>query len=230
MRYDTILEEISATPLYLLLVFIAMLVTLDLGLVRGKNLSEIAWKHVDYIWLAAAGLGLFAASAQVDHTLSQRYLQGTQIPRIAAAYSELRAQLADPAGVCMPRQRSAFSPTNFDDIVAEQQALCKRAKEIAAKMPTAFNLKFPPLEATGFEPIGIESNFETAFVQGVNRAAEQYRQQQRRYAELVMSSKQSTGELVFSVLGPLLISFALALRITKVSGEIKNARAKHNKA
>ncbi len=230
MRYDTFLEEISATPLYLLLVFITMLAALHLTLVRRKNLNDIAWKHVDYVWLAAAALGLFATSAQVDRTLSQRYLEGTERPETAATYSFLRAQLADPAGVCVPRMRSAFSPANFDEIVAEQQALCKRAKEIAAKMPTAFDQNFPPLEATGFEPIGIDSNFEAGFVQSVSRAAELYRQQQLRYAALVKSSEQSTGELVFSVLGPLLISFALALRITKVSGEIKNARAKPNKA
>jgi hypothetical protein len=230
MRYDTILEEISATPLYLFLVFVVVLAAMHLALVRRRSLSDIAWKHMDYVWLAAAALGLFAASVQIDRTLSQRYLENTERPRIAATYSFLREQLADPAGVCMPRQRSALSPANFDEIVAEQQALCKRAKEIAAKMPTAFDRDFPPLEATGFEPVGIDSNFESGFVHGVSRAAELYRLQQLRYAELVKSSEQSTGELVLSVLGPLLISFALALRVTKVSGEIKNARAKQTKA
>lgn len=175
MRYDTVLEEISATPLYLLVVFIAMLVTLDLGLVRRKNLSDAAWKHVDYIWLAAAALGLFAGSAQVDHTLAQRYLLSAQYPQTVAAYSYLRGQLTNPVSICVPRQRSAFSPPNFDDIIAEQQSLCKRAKEIAAKMPSMFDHNFPPLDATGFEPIGMDSKFEIGFVQDVNRAAEFYR-------------------------------------------------------
>ena len=58
MRYDTILEEISATPLYLFLVFVVVLAAMHLALVRRRSLSDIAWKHMDYVWLAAAALGL----------------------------------------------------------------------------------------------------------------------------------------------------------------------------
>lgn len=60
----------------------------------------------------------------------------------------------------------------------------------------------------------------------IESMASTYSQQQRRHAAFVEGSKRSENELVYVVLSPLLIAFALALRITKVSGEIANARRK----
>jgi hypothetical protein len=62
------------------------------------------------------------------------------------------------------------------------------------------------------------------YVDEVNSASEKYRLQQIRHADLTSTVKESEGEFVFEILGPLLLALALAVRITKVSGEIANAR------
>jgi hypothetical protein len=225
MRFDSILVELSATPLYLLALFIFLLVVFHLVLVKWLKLGDVAWKRIDYVWLGAAALGVLASSAQADRFLSNLHLQGVEATRTEFAYRTLRADLADPPGVCLPRVRSEYSPPDFDDIVKEQQAICQWAKATAASMPDIPPMPFPPLEDVGFKPFPRPAKYEEGVVKRINQFAEAYRQQQKRYATFADSLRTSAAEEMFMVLGPLLLAFALALRITKVSGEIALARA-----
>jgi len=227
MPYSTIVEEFSARPLYILASFLLLLLVLHLVLVFWMKLGDVAWKRVDYVWLGTAVLGLLTASAQAEHFLSKRYLEIFEGPRTESAYQLLRGEI-DTNQICLPRRRSAASSAlNFDERNQEQEALCKRGKEIASKMPKYITEPFPPLEQTGYESLGIEAKYETGYVKGVEYAAEQYRQQQRSYVESLSAGKLSSAEETIIVLGPLFLAFALALRITKVTGDIRNARIKN---
>ena len=204
-----------------------MLLVFHLVLVYWMKLGDASWKRLDYVWLGTAVLGLLSASAQSDRFLSKRFLETFERPRTESTYTMLRMMLDGHTYLCVPRQRSSASPPNFDQIVQEQQALCKRAQEIATKMPAKISDSFPPLEKTGYEPFGIDAKFEIGYVQSVAKAAEQYREQQKRYEEFVSAGNLSTGEEIITVFGPFLLAFALALRITKVTGDIRNAKSKH---
>jgi|ERR1044071_847098 hypothetical protein len=227
MRYSTILEELSATPLFLFAVFVLLVVVFHVALIFWLKLTDETWKRLDYVWLGTAALALLGASAQADHFLSKRYLATFERPRTETAYKLLRATLDSYPGLCAPRQRSPASPPDFDQILQEQESLCKRAKEIAAKMPLKITDNFPPLEQTGYEPLGYEAKYEIYYVREVSSAAEQYRQQQKRYVDFVAAGTPSGGEEIMTALGPLLLAFALALRVTKVTADIRSARAKN---
>ena len=126
MRFDSILVEISATPLYLLLLLALMLAVLHVALVVWWKLDDIAWKRVDYVWLSAAVIGVLVSSAQADRLLSERYARYVEAALTASAYRFLRQTLANPV-LCLPHTKSADSPPDFDQMVQEQQALCKQA-------------------------------------------------------------------------------------------------------
>lgn len=224
MRYDTWIEELSARPEHLLLVFIFLLIFLDLVLVRWARLDDIAWKKVDYIWLGAAALGLLAASAQAERALATMYLE-QQTLRTINAYSQLRAALATPNEVCIPRVRSPQSPANFDEIVKEQEEICRTAKAVAESM-LARPEAFLPLAEMGYEPVALRAIHNRNFANSIAQQAEGYAKEQMRHAELQTASQKSPVALLLEILGPLFIAFALALRITKVTGDIANARAK----
>jgi hypothetical protein len=75
MRFSTLLEELSATLLYLFVLFVCLLILMDLILVRWLSLVDVSWKHVDYVSLGAAAPALIGSSGKVDQFLSERYAQ-----------------------------------------------------------------------------------------------------------------------------------------------------------
>jgi hypothetical protein len=226
MHYDNFLADLATTPAYVFLIFLVLLAIFHLVLVRLSAHDDVFWKKVDYVWLGAAAIGLFTASAQVNRTLAQSYLESGEATRTVAMYDLLRHFLDGPFWVCMPRQRTEFSPADFDQIVREQQDLCKKATDLASRMPKVLPVDYPTLESMGYERIGETAKYEPEFGKMIEHWAQLYREQQGRYKAFLAASKQGGWELAISLIGPLLLAFALALRITKVSGEIKNAKAK----
>lgn len=230
MRFDSLIIEISATPAYLLLFFTIITVLFHLVFVWWGKLDDDTWKKVDYVWLGAAALGLIALSATAEQWMSRAFLDNSETARTASAYSLLRSHLemgASPSSpLCMKRIRSEFSPPDFDQIVQEQQDLCSRVREMTNSMPKSLAPPFPPLEKTGFIPFAGSIKYEAWYVSEANKEAEIYRVQQAKYAQLEESSKTSSWQTFYTVMGPLILSFALALRITKVSGELANAKSK----
>jgi hypothetical protein len=226
MRFNSVIEELSGTPLYLLGLFVALLLVMHLVLIRLSSLSDVAWKKVDYIWLCAAALGLIGSSGKVDQFLSERYSHGHG-QWTANSYRFLRNSLINPVGVCTIYTKSPNSPPDFDEMAKENQELCLKSNEIAKQMPKSFeNGDYPPLADTGFKRFGQNVKYETQFIANINRIADEYAADQAAFAQYKETSKPSDAEDVLTVLSPLLIAFALALRITKVTGDIKNARNK----
>jgi hypothetical protein len=230
MRFNSWVIELSATPLYLFIFFAALLLIFHLVLVVWLKICDVAWKRVDYYWLGATALGVFAASAQASHYLSDIYLRGFEIPRTEFAYQTLHSELQDPSGVCLPRVKTEYSPPDFDEIVKEQESICQWAKSNAAAMPSVLPTPFPLLENLGYKPFSGPAKYEADLIRRIGDFAQQYRDQQKRYAEFSASLTRSDLEDSLTVLGPLLLASALALRITKVSGEIAVARRRANEA
>jgi len=230
MRFDTVIEEVSATPLYLLLIFVALLVAFDLILVRWRKIDDVAWKKVDYYYLGAAAVGILSLSGQAESVLAQRY--ATTVGRWAdSQYSAFHNMLGEAAsfGLCIPRERGPGSPDDFDAIVADQRRLCSQSIELAKVLPKALPPSVPTLESMGYKPLG-PANHGQGFVEQVNLQAESYRHLQARHAEMTMALQEDGWKLVYKIIGPLFLALALALRITKVTGEIANARKKKDSA
>lgn len=223
----SILIELSTTPIYLFALFVVLTGVFHAVFVFWLKLDDLAWKKIDYIWLGAATLGILVSSSQADRLASRLHLENLEAPLTETAYKFLRSYLADPPSICRPRFRSEFSPLDFDQIVQEQQSLCKQSKEIAATMPAQPPIPFPLLDKIGFASFGQDAKYEVWFVLEVNRLAEEYRHLQRQYAAFSESAQRMPiAEKLFTVMGPLLLAFALALRITKVTGELTNAQTK----
>lgn len=222
MIFNTLLENLSANPWLLFMAFSSFLLSMHLVLVSWLKLGDLAWKRVDYVWLAATGLGVFVLSAEAGRQLSVRYLVGERFAA-QADYDVLRQSLDRPAGVCMPRVRSEFSPANFDEVVREQKILCRRAQALFERLPAAPE-NFPVLDDSTLAGLSLGIRHETLFVDELSRHLVHYQNSLRQYKIFAAKNRVSEEEFLYVVLGPLLLAFALALRITKVTGEIFNAK------
>jgi hypothetical protein len=223
MRFQSLLLEISLTPVYLLGVFLLLLLAFDLVLVRLLKLCDLAWKRVDYVWLLVALLGVLSVSSHGDRELSASLLEMQKRPT-EFSYKTLRDYLIEGGGVCFDAVRSKDSPPYFDAMTAEERALCKQSREIAAAMPSSLPADGPPLETMGYKTFGQGAKYESQFVATVGQYAKEYSDNQLQYARLASHAKESTGDQIYQFLGPLLLALAVALRMTKVTGEIVNAK------
>lgn len=189
MRYSTLVEELSATPAYLIGFFLFLLILMHVTLVYWWPLSSRSWKRADYIWLAAATLGLIGSSREAEHFLSGRYAEHSQGPATWSAYHQLREALTNPVGICAIRTKGPNSPPDFDAIAEEERELCVKSNEIAKRMPADFEGDLPPLADTGFERFGMSVEYRTQFVAQINQAADFYEREQHRYAMYRETSK-----------------------------------------
>lgn len=231
MRFESWLLEVSGTPLYLLLLFLFFLLAMHVTLVWTTRLSDRTWKKIDYVWLSAAVLGLVASSGEAGRFLSQSYLENLEAPKTAASYRYLRSQIERGAGsdgfLCMGRARSAMSPPDFDRIVEAQQDLCSWSKDTLTKMHSTVEPPFAALEETGYVPIPVtHKRYEPWYIAEVQKLAEDYRTNRNSYNERAIAAQMSLFDQLLTVLGPIVIAFALALRLTKVSGELANEKLK----
>ncbi|WP_040551592.1 hypothetical protein [Rheinheimera nanhaiensis] len=230
MRFDSFLIELVATPAYLLTAFIVVLVICHLVLIKFLKLSAVAWKRVDYIWLSMAAFGLFATSSQVDQYLSGQLLQNLEIPRAESDYRLLRRWVDDAAkpesSICIVRERSDFSPDDFDDIVHEQRSQCSYFKSLNTNMPSSVSYPLKPLVELGYVQYLGTTNYESFYVETLEKYASEYEEQRDLVLSRALSVQTSTFEFLMMVFGPLLLCLALALRITKVTAEIQVEKKK----
>ncbi len=225
MISEPLFIQVSTTPLYLLAVFVMLLLTMDLTLVRLLKLSDRAWKKVEYVWLGAAVLGLLGASTQGGRFVARNYLR-TAESSLQRAYADLRATLRSGIDgmVCRSFQRSAASSEDLDTIGREYDKLCDSYKTLFARLPAELPALAPSLGELGLTLPKGERNIIGPYVDMLRSHEQWYEDIRRDVLRWRGQVEQGDLETTLVVVRPLAIAFAVALRITKVTGEIANAR------
>lgn len=230
MRFSSVLIELAATPAYLLAIFCLLTFVFHLAFVWVWPIGDLAWKRIDYVWLGAATLGLMGASGHADRYISGELAANLEEPRTARAYRDIRfiiEKAAEPtSSICSERTRSEFSPPYYDEIVREQQRQCSYFRVLADAIPDEVAAPFPTLDVLGFTDYAGSTDHESWYIAQTRKSAKEYEAQRELYVQRKRSAEVSDFEASITLLGPVLLCFALALRITKVSGEVRNAKRK----
>jgi len=207
-----------------IIVFAITLVFFHVILVYWLKLGKTAWKAVDYVWIGFAGLGLLGAAAQARQLVAQSRLALSE-SRVTVMYPPVRS-LADmysrEGPVCRTFVRSPYSPSqaDFENFQREYNAVCAWFKKVAAILPekddrheiTADVLP-PEPRITGGDLKSILSEFR--------QQIGYYNKRAKQHADLLRAATRSETETTVTLISPLLLAVALALRITKVTGEIR---------
>lgn len=204
-----------------------LLIFLDLLLVRWWKLSKKAWKRVDYIWLSFATIGLVGASSQVRLMVASSELNFFN-ERAVSTYDSFHASIIHNASesgyVCRKFIKSEYSPPEpeFTNVQKEFDLTCTWFQTIAKKLPTA------PLEQEQIHFIylpdkdpSIKNTSLLEVISDVHEELNNYNKVVKEAEELRSMNQQSYFEKTLTYLSPWLLAFALALRITKVTGELK---------
>ena len=232
MLSEPIIVQLSSNPGYLTLSFIVLLFFFDVVLVRLLKLDDKNWKRIDYIWLGVGAIGVIASSAQAERFLASRNLEAHEL-YLVNAYADVRDRLfwgVNGGAICRSFNRTEYSPANFDDIVREYATLCSSYKEQLAKLPELPAIPPKSLEDLGFVMPSARKDKDIVFnvVDTLRFAVQHYNEIKSQYAELSSKATEGDADVLFKIMGPLLIAIALALRITKVTGELANAQRRNN--
>ena len=208
-------------------VFVGLLLAFDIVLVRWMKLGKVAWKRVDYIWLGFGALGLISAVAQV-RTASASAQVGMYEQRAAIALESVKSltQLyaSEPGAICRTFVRSDLSPPadEFQRAQAEYNMTCAWAKQTTVALEHSTTSPLVPIDRQALPPRpNVSDGALKDMFRGLDHQLAYFDQSMKEFEELRDSIKRTSTEEGLVYLGPFLLAVALAIRITKVTGEIK---------
>jgi len=218
---------LSARPAVVLGVFAVLLVLFDVLLVRWLKLGKVAWKRVDYIWLGFGALGLLGAVAQVRMASAAAQIEMHE-SRVAVALNSVKSLIElyakTPGAICRTFVRSEYSPPpeEFQRSQNEYNTACAWAKQMADTLAMRASSPPEPIDRASLpsRPVVADGALRDMF-RGLDRQFEYFDQNIETYRAVREKSKQTPFEQFLVFLGPFLLAIALAIRITKVTGEIK---------
>jgi hypothetical protein len=207
------------------IIFIIAIVCLHAVLVFWLKLGKRAWKAIDYVWLGFAALGLIGAAGQARQELAQNRISFSE-SRADGMYS-LAKSLADsyskdPGAVCRKFIRGQYSPpeAELDRTQHEYDLACEWFKSVAMKLPLSYDRREITNEALPPDPVVTAGDLKDILA-GFHKQVDYYNVSAKQHAELLRAATHSDMEITLTMLSPLLLALALALRITKVTGEIR---------
>lgn len=216
---------ITASAVWVFGIFFFLLVIFHLTFLRFWKLSEKGWKYVDYIWISFAVLGLFAGTIEVRRFVAENQVS-MQKAYMISEYSDLIREIGflQGAAVCRKFNRTEWSPQNFDEIQNEFDKICSFARDLNKRMPND-----PPEDIRELNILSYPAVKDVVLQDMLKRlpyCVKKYEDARKVYKETESAIHRSEIEIVFFILGPFFLAIALALRITKVTGELmlkKNA-------
>lgn len=208
--------------LTLSLFFLVSLAVLHVVLIWWLKLGKIGWKYVDYIWLVMALLGLLSAASDARRLIATNLLERQKI-LTASTYENLRRQIQFGAGPSFCRQfiRSQYSPPNLDETQIEFDRVCEYYKGLLATMPARPLEKFERIELpSAVKRPAVTDKMLLDVFYATEAYIQHYNENQKALEELTALQQRSGLEVDVAMFAPVLIAAALALRITKVTGEV----------
>lgn len=211
---------ITASPKWIYGIFFGFLIIFHVLFLKVWPLDKKRWQIVDYLWLGLAVLGLFAGTAQVRKIVAQNQIS-LENTYMVSTYERLKDQISflTSSAVCRKFNRTEYSPKNFDAIQIEYDNVCSFGGQLNSRTPAdpPEDLKVLKLD----EHPTVTDGLLTDMLSSVKEKAKIYIEARRVYDQTVDAQNSTYLEIVLTFSAPLLLAIALALRITKVTGELR---------
>lgn len=206
-------------------VFLFALVLFHLMLCVWWQLGKVGWKVVDYIYLSAGGLGLITAVAQSRQTFAPYVLQSLE---------SISQHMNDPLALvisndyinrsaCVKPEYPTWLPSKpeRETFISQWNSVCDWHRSVAQRlvnlnMGTTVNrenLPVPPYTTERY-PSLVMTDFWNAL--------ELHNEFAARLQAAKEAKERTFTNLMVVAFSPLLLAVALALRLTKVTGELQS--------
>lgn len=232
MRDSTLTIPWFADHSYVIGLFVAACFILHLLLIRLFPLSSIGWKKVDYIWLIMAFIGIFG-SVSKNHAEISKNLYAFDLPHADFDYTEIVNQVdfsINSGAYCRTFVQGPYSPSpnEMAKLQHEYDGQCAWFKKFGAALklqPKNSYLPIDLIQMAGNPPAGGGSQAYDYIRYSISR----YNDDVADLNTLKKNQQYNDFDELIQFLGPIFLAIALALRMTKVTGEIRIERAKEKR-
>lgn len=225
-RLDYFRLPVVASYGWMLAAFVGATAVFHAALVFAWPLGRVGWKVVDYVWLLFGLLGALSGVQAVRQELAEGLLpEAEEVLRSDAASILDRIAIGASPTVC--RTLEPLEPTPRDEEIARRQRefdeVCAWFRSAKQRVGRGLPAERPlTLEALGGGPAPLAEEF--SIVEDLEDAVARYNRAQHTVERLASQADQSDVEATLGAIAPFLIAIALALRITKVTGELRIER------
>lgn len=209
-------------PHWMLLLFAAFLLLFHALLIRLFPISKRGWKKVDYIWLGVTAIGILGTAGTLRRTAAPGFVR-LATSRAEGAYEFARSTVQALSGshICIVFDPAASPRLWMEKEKAEYEATCAFGKATLARIPETMPAdgSFPDIG----DPPRVSAPMLREFIGAMQRTTKAYAP--HRATLLAMRAEVDFSPLDEAVLffSPLFVAVGLALRITKVTGELREA-------
>jgi hypothetical protein len=215
----------TASAFWTLSIFLIGLAVFHLFLVVIVKLDNVSWKKVDYIWLGLTALSLLTASSEVRRLVATNLTPSEMIYH-DSAYERLRyqANFMRSGAVCLEFGRSELSTPDFDESQAQFRKVCEYGRRLYASLPTKPPGELGELKLPVRPTVSDESLLN--YYKWFDDTLSEYAQAEHQFRKLKAATEKTDTEEMLVFFAPIFLAVGLALRVTKVTGEIQLERAK----
>jgi hypothetical protein len=181
------------------------------------------WKRVDYIWLAFAGVGLVGATSETRR-LQAGWTQESVRFQAGVKLALLREEVqSDTSYFCREQWKPAPGDSIIDPVRRDFPRTCTWFRALGAALPDSLGVDLPEELGKGVPaPPPVQAVTAVQDIHDATTLLEGYKQDQHGYQQSAKDREDGPLEIAFKLAGGFLLVFALALRITKVTGELRS--------
>lgn len=165
-------------------------------------------------------------ASEVRGTVAESWFS-LESSRTASSLERLKSEFSNPEGtyLCMKFIRSEYSPDDFDKRQKQHDLRCEWLKEVAS-VAQSFSIKeLPEIKYSSFPKPTFKGESLLERYKLLKKHIDWYTEDRKAVSEVEALISKSEFEKTIFYLSPFLLCFALALRIAKVTGEIRHESA-----
>lgn len=207
-------EFMFSNSLHFLLLIAGLTFLLHIPLWCGFNMCRLKWKHLDYVWPILAGVGLLGAVSEIRSSVADDWAQ-TETTRALASIEAIENLSLHKlkSDIC-----SGLSPLNGSSIYHES---CSWFLNVAQTLNQTNIESLPTLQLSDFPTLDFDSELIEDDVIWIESRLLEYQEHKRNLENTQAAKLKQPFERSLWYFGPYLICIAIALRLTKVTAELK---------
>lgn len=214
-------NELLSSSFNFVWVLLAFLIIFHLILVWPRNLTKKTWKKVDYLWLIVAVIGMLGLASDVRVSVASNW-ESIEKNRALAILDGIDFLADNPENnhFCIKLVKKDSSPENFDEIQNQYTLGCIWRRSLSEFWKGINQNELPEIKFDDFPEPTFDERILNETVSWLKELIVKYEKQRDVWIKTKKLTRKKDWEEMLGYYSLFFLCVALALRLTKVTGEV----------